>query len=521
MHDDTSNTPREIAADAHDTDANNVPRMAEPKTRKKRTSPRVSAAGGMREDGDKRPRKARRAEAAGGSEKGKAARKGASRKSAYPLSELSQDIIDQLDGVASKVSAIGKKTTAITFEIGDLLMIAAEIVPPKTFGKWVSQKCEISPRHGRNYVAVAENLSAFRDRLIDQRVAPSAMFRLASADVEKIEKVVSTFESGKRLRIREVVALIGKVADATPEGETANLDGPASLKAIMAQKVKKGLPLLIEHLSSILDDVREALQRHHAGKRVIKDALGQKVELAARLAKGELESLASFAEVRPRSDDRVIQTAELPNEGWRATCKVLNRLGGYGYWPDADKLGEWLVTEVVPALEWSLGPKATKKPEAAAAAADEFPDNRKPKAAKAAKVPKVGKPRVLKAKANFAVGQAATNPASDKVETEPAVIIPTDELIEVTESSQAASLPTDSAPEATASRDDTAGVAARAPSKRSAHRPGGSQVRVRELKASLIDAPVTEEPAAKPRGFQPPSFMKHWLTEDGPIRKNT
>jgi len=186
------------------------------------------------------------------------------------------------------------------------------------------------------------------------------MYELARGTEDKIEAVLDTFEAGTAMTAAQIEAFVKAGEEAEPVAEPADMGGPEGIKANARVKLSVGLPVLMKRLQSILAVVLEELDRHNLGKRVSKGRAADRIEHEARRAKAELASLVRFVEPNPHGAAWIVHPANFPaGSGWSKLDRLFYELGGREQWPAADKLGEWLSGEVVPRLEWALGPKLT------------------------------------------------------------------------------------------------------------------------------------------------------------------
>ena len=189
-------------------------------------------------------------------------------------------------------------------------------------------------------------------------VAPSILFKLISAAPDQIEEVIGSFESGHRLKVREVAMLVADKGQ-EPEGselEPGNLGGAAGLRALALAKTKLGITEVAKRLKWIVATIEEALKPMEAGKRVSKEKLIDQVVLPIRRARGELLNLAVFVAPYETGSEGNVFPMQFPSESaWSKVSYLLYRLGGREDWPAADELGPWLRDEVVPVLRWAAG----------------------------------------------------------------------------------------------------------------------------------------------------------------------
>ncbi|MDX8464617.1 hypothetical protein RFM26_02820 [Mesorhizobium sp. VK23B] len=257
---------------------------------------------------------------------------------------------------------LGRKRTDEVFACGQMLAkVRGRSPSQEVFERWSKQACRLTRRGAGNYIAVHNNLRAHRKILVDCSVPAAAMYALAAAEAETVASVVADFKAGKRPTVREIRALVsGDTQKAQPD--PADIGGADGLRALARAKAQNGVPVLIERLKGMLSDIQEALEPHFEGKKVAKGVLITKLEHLARRARSELQNLALFVEPNSRSSDtwRVHPTIFPNGSPWEAVSQVLFKLGGREEWPDANDLGAWLVTDVVPAIEFAVGAKPSK-----------------------------------------------------------------------------------------------------------------------------------------------------------------
>ncbi|RUV77923.1 hypothetical protein EOA50_07750 [Mesorhizobium sp. M1A.F.Ca.IN.020.30.1.1] len=259
-------------------------------------------------------------------------------------------------------ASLGRKRTDEVFACGEMLAkVRGKSPSQEAFEKWSKRACGLTRRGAGNYIAVHNNLRAHRKVLVDCSVPAAAMYALAAAETETVASVVADLKAGKRPTVREIRAQVSGDAHAA-QPDPADIAGADGLKALARAKVQNGVPILLERLKGMLGDIQAALQPHFEGKNVAKGALVAKLEHPARRARSELENLALFVEPNSRSSETWrVHPAIFPNGSpWEAVSQVLFKLGGREEWPDANDLGTWLVTDVVPAIEFAVGAKPSK-----------------------------------------------------------------------------------------------------------------------------------------------------------------
>ncbi|MGV2114548.1 hypothetical protein ACQZ46_25260 [Agrobacterium salinitolerans] len=267
---------------------------------------------------------------------------------------------DLLESSAAHIFDLGRRTTEQTFELGDHLAQAADLLADGRFDKWVKMRCGLAPRSGRNYMAVFRNLGHVRDELVDLSVGATVLFHLSSATDDQVKAAIAFAEENGRLQVADVKAIL---AGGEEGGDKAGKDdqfwtgGVGGLKALIAAKIRDGLKAFIEHVVTICKAVEAALSR----SRVIKEALAKEIQDIARVARQELENLALFIE--PELDyGRNTKPTKFPKKtGWAEVNDTLYTLGGVDGWPKSKDMRDWLALHVLPVLGWAVSKE--RKPE--------------------------------------------------------------------------------------------------------------------------------------------------------------
>lgn len=259
-------------------------------------------------------------------------------------------------------ASLGRKRTEEVFACGEMLAkVRGKSPSQEVFERWSKQACRLTRRGAGNYIAVHNTLRAHRKILIDCSVPAAAMYALATAEAETVTSVVADLKAGRRPTVREIRALVSGHLQAA-QIDPADISGADGLKELARAKVQNGVPILVERLREMLDDIQLALKPHFEGKNVAKGALIAKLEHPARRARSELENLALFVEPNSRSSETWrVHPAIFPHGSrWGKVSLLLYQLGGREGWPEANDLGAWLVTDVVPAIEFAVGAKSSK-----------------------------------------------------------------------------------------------------------------------------------------------------------------
>lgn len=272
---------------------------------------------------------------------------------AFDHSELGLDP-DKLATVKrceAELAKLGRRTTEETFDAGEQLAIAAELIPERTFGKWAVTASGYTRQHVSSLIRIATVLKDHKARLIQARVPATVMGKLAAAPGH-LSQVLAEFEGGHPLTGTQVDAIIGgkkKIA----ASDLPNAGGIAGLRANAQAKLKIGVSEFVGNVAGIMGYIETALIPTREGKRMLKGQLADRIERLARLTRFQLENVALFIELNP-GNSAASQVVRFPEGSkWRSVEELLWTLGGRDAWP-REELGTWLSAEVLPLLAWSI-----------------------------------------------------------------------------------------------------------------------------------------------------------------------
>lgn len=266
--------------------------------------------------------------------------------------EVSAEDASELQAIGQGIQSLGRRTTEQGFELGDYLARAKAILAERALGAWVKAICKFTPKTARNYIAIHENLAAYKERLVATGTSPTTLFVLAYADREKVEDVLAALEAGEELTVSQVKTMVG----ATPPKKTADdavlyRGGMAGLRGIAQLKVEQDAVKFLQLVTGILARVEKALEPLARKRAVLKGSLQEGVMNDCRHAHDLINSIA--APLQPSMVASVNwRPAKLP-EGttWRKVQTLLGKMGGSD-WPGKDDFVSWLQTEVIPLLRF-------------------------------------------------------------------------------------------------------------------------------------------------------------------------
>ncbi len=261
-----------------------------------------------------------------------------------------------LSEVAAAVAAVKRRDAEQSFELGEHLARAKDVLPEKSLGAWVKENCGFTPRLARSYIAVHAHLQAFRSRLVAAAVKPTILLTLANADLDKVEEVVEAIEADGRLSVVQVKRMLKPAG--TEDAAAPAAGGRQGLMRAAHEKLKIHTAHFAKEAAVVLKEVEAAVTALQAGKHVAKSALFHKLGSAAARAR---EHLAAAVETEVDKD-------------WRKVRMALGRLSELHSWPGRAEFPGWLVGEVLPRLRFAvLGASETPAPDASPEIAEVIP----------------------------------------------------------------------------------------------------------------------------------------------------
>lgn len=283
----------------------------------------------------------------------------------YTAHDIIERNVKALEATAADIVALGRKSTEQAFKIGALLEKASELVEARTYGKWVTQRCDITPKTARNYRSVARNLAEYQERAIELGVSPTVLFHLASAPAEKIEAAFAFAEENDGIRVSEVKSLLADGAEVTTSQraseELADVGGLAGLRAMIELKTRAGIAAFLETTSVLRAALVDVLTSKPEGKRLQKTALIPVLEPLARAAKRGLGNVLLLDAPGDIDVRRIDERDLVAGSHWFTVLETLDHLGNRERWPGSREFEPWLTQTVMPLLDWAV--TRTKKPE--------------------------------------------------------------------------------------------------------------------------------------------------------------
>ncbi len=292
--------------------------------------------------------------------------------------DVSPEDVSELQAIGEDIRSLGRRTNLQAYELGGYLARAKAILPERELGAWVKAICKFTPKTARNYIAVHENLSLYKERLVATATSPTMLFVLAYAEERKVDEVLVALEAGEELTVAQVKQIVGvsTAKKAAPVAGSLNMGGLAGLRKVADLKIEQDAARFLGLTTSILKKVEKALEPLARNRAVLKGALCDAVMYDCRHAHDLINSLAAplKPDVTPHLNWRPEKLPDGTN--WRKVQALLHRMGGAEDWPDRSAFVPWLQNEVVPLLRFVVHgeplPADTEEEEAASEVAVEI-----------------------------------------------------------------------------------------------------------------------------------------------------
>lgn len=274
-------------------------------------------------------------------------------KAATGADEISPEQEGELKALGEGILSLGRRTTEQSLELGGYLARAKSILPERAFGAWVKAICKFTPKTARNYIAVYEHLSEYKDRLVTAAVAPTTLFVLAYAEQPDVERVISAIEAGEQLTVAQVKTMVGAVpAKKATNDAVLDVGGMAGLRKIAELKVEEDSVKFLQLTTGILKRVEKAMEPLAQNRAVFKGPLQELIMDDCKHAHDLINSIA--APLQPAMVASVNWRPARLTEGttWRKVQELLSNMGGANGWPGKDDFVPWLQAEVIPLLRF-------------------------------------------------------------------------------------------------------------------------------------------------------------------------
>ncbi len=282
----------------------------------------------------------------------------------YEAAGLDKEQIESLKKCHEHIASLGRRSTEQAFDLGAHLAKAYELVPDRTFGKWVKACCGFTDRTARNYVAVHKRLGIHRNKLIELGAASTALFELTKADDIQVNEVLLHASETGRLQIQDIrrVTHIGKLDPFKMATDPFQLGGIEGLTQLMAIKARDGIKSFEKDVAEIIRIVETEMKQKALGKRIAKEQVYDKIEMLARFACAELCNFALPVAPNPAVLDRIEQATSFPKySDWEKVRLTLVNLSIKERWPTGTELLDWFAQKILPTLQWSIS-KTTPVP---------------------------------------------------------------------------------------------------------------------------------------------------------------
>lgn len=248
---------------------------------------------------------------------------------------LTPDQAVELAEIREGLATLGRRNTDAAFALGGFIMRAKHLLPQKALGKWVKEACGFEPRTARHYMAVFEQLAAWRERLEAAGVAPTIMFALVGANDDAIDEVLSAIEAGEHVTVKQVKSLLG-ISPKPKKVATNVLDigGLVGLRRAAELKLEHDMKSFDVFAKHILTKVELAMKPLEKGKRVVISTLVDSIEVDSRHASDLVNAVIAPLTVNTSDVRRPLYSAAVEaGTSWAKVQNVLSRMGSATSWP--------------------------------------------------------------------------------------------------------------------------------------------------------------------------------------------
>lgn len=176
---------------------------------------------------------------------------------ARPLTPEEREHAPLLRDVAAAVAAVKRRDAEQSYELGEHLARAKDVLPEKALGSWVKENCGFTPRLARSYIAVHTHLQAFRSRLVAAAVKPTILLTLANADIDKVGEVVEAIEADGRLSVVQVKRMLKPAG--TEDAAAPAAGGRQGLMRAAHEKLKTHTAHFVQEAAVVLKEVEVAV----------------------------------------------------------------------------------------------------------------------------------------------------------------------------------------------------------------------------------------------------------------------
>ncbi|KAA3502348.1 hypothetical protein DXM26_18495 [Agrobacterium tumefaciens] len=215
-------------------------------------------------------------------------------RAATDADEISPEQEGELKALGEGILSLGRRTTEQALELGGYLARAKSILPERAFSAWVKAICKFTPKTARNYIAVHEHLSEYKDRLVTAAVAPTILFVLAYAEQPDVERVISALEAGEQLTVAQVKTMVGAMPAKKVTNEAVlDVGGMAGLRKIAELKVEEDSVKFLQLTTGILKRVEKAMEPLAQNRAVFKGPLQELIIADCKHAHDLINSIAA------------------------------------------------------------------------------------------------------------------------------------------------------------------------------------------------------------------------------------
>ncbi|NDV88938.1 hypothetical protein GTW51_19830 [Aurantimonas aggregata] len=251
-----------------------------------------------------------------------------------------------------RVNVLGRKTTENMLDLGETVNdLAVEVDNPNHWRDIIETSTSYDYKTAENWLKVHNKFASRRAEILRCSVTPTVLIALLPATDEQVDTVLASFDAGKRLKVREVNALVRagleSVAASTARG------GSKGLRSLGAARLGRQQKTVTAALKAIRQMVASALEAA-ATKRLEKGKLVKDVLPVARVAHAELTEMVCDIDPRSLSGSASLRHLPVEDEAWAEVLELLDTMTTAEDWPEATGLKAWLSGKVMSLLAFAL-----------------------------------------------------------------------------------------------------------------------------------------------------------------------
>ena len=251
-----------------------------------------------------------------------------------------------------RVNVLGRKTTENMLDLGETVNdLAVEVDNPNHLRDLIEASTSYDYKTAENWLKVHDKFASRRAEILRCSVTPTVLIALLPATDEQVDAVLASFDAGKRLKVREVNALVRSGSQSV--AATTARGGAKGLRSLGAARMGRQQKTVTAALKAIRQMVASALDGA-GSRRLEKGKLVKDVLPFARVAHAELTEMVCDIDPRSLSGSGSLRHLPVEDEAWAEVLALLETMKEAEDWPGATGLKAWLSGKVMGLLAFAL-----------------------------------------------------------------------------------------------------------------------------------------------------------------------